>query len=143
LQFSENNSYREYFVERFGVPAEIIEKYHFYEHGRNIWAYTGKFIKTNNVECVGVRALRVKKNIKPTTAFLRVIGNHCTKNVVELTNEQRTVFMRGQKIEGTFSAEPGYVVVKHGEDILGCGLLTRTGLESQIPGKYREEESWV
>ncbi len=96
-----------------------------------------------HVETMGIRALRIKNIIKPTTAFIRVIGAHCKRNVVNLKPAQATRFLRGETVEGSFKAEPGFVVVKSGEDILGCGIVSTKGLISQIPKKYRYEESWL
>ena len=141
MQFSRNNSYRDYFRSRFGV-GDIIENYDFYEFGHGVWAYTGTYLEVNRIEVMGIRALRVKKVYKPTTAFLRVIGRYATKNVVKLDEKEALKFMQGEKVEGVCGATRGYVVVKRDDDVLGCGLCAGS-LISQIPRKYRVEKTWL
>lgn len=142
LQFSRKNEYRRYFVERFGIAEEIMQNYSFFQRGKSVWAFTGNYLPLEDIETLGIRALRIGKGLKPSTAFLRVIGIHATRNVVELDDEQALRYMRGEDIEENFPVDFGYVIVKGGEDILGCGLY-KGRLINQIPKKYRMEPTWV
>ncbi len=130
-------------MDKFGVSEEIIGRYKFCVHGKSVWAYTGECVGMGNLEVVGIRALRVKNIIKPTTAFLRVIGKYCTKNVICLDDNEALQFLKGNDIRGEFNADPGFVVVRSKTDILGCGLLAGDRLISQIPKKYRVQDSWL
>ncbi len=144
MRFSENNEHRKYFVERFGVPEDIMKKYSFWERGKRVWAFTGSYIEMDNIETLGIKALSLRSTPKPSTAFLRVIGIHATKNVVELDEEQALNFMRGEDIHASFSADRGYVIVKSAQDILGCGFYNgKDLLINQIPKKYRTMDTWV
>ncbi len=141
MQFSKNNSYREYFIERFGIGNEI-EKYDFYEFAQSVWAYSGEYYEDKKIEVMGIRALRIKKVYKPTTAFLRIIGRYATKNVISLSSNDGMKFLKGENIDGVCGNTRGYVVVKSGSDVLGCGLCAGK-LMSQIPKKYRIGETWL
>ncbi len=142
MQFSKNNEYREYFKERFGIGKEI-EEYDFYEFAQSVWAYSGKDVPEGlRIEVLGIRALRTKKTYKPTTAFLRVIGKYATKNVITLEDEDAMRFLKGERIKGVCGDKKGYVVVKSDRDVLGCGLCS-VELISQIPKKYRMEDTWL
>ncbi len=143
MQFLKNNFYRKYFENRFGVPNEIMVRYDFYEHAQGVWAYSGEILNLNELEIIGVRALRKRKGIKPTTAFLRIIGKYAIENVVLLEYEEALRFLMGDRIKRNLSTEPGFVIVKFNKDVLGCGLHTDNELISQIPKKYRINGTWL
>ena len=130
-------------MERFGIPRDIIERYDFYEFAKGVWVTTASRIPEGKIETVGIRALRLSRDSKPTTAFLRVIGKHATKNVVVISSEEGYAFLKGEIIEGVCGEMHGYVVVRTEEDILGCGFCKESSLYSQVPKKYRPEDTWV
>jgi NOL1/NOP2/fmu family ribosome biogenesis protein len=51
--------------------------------------------------------------------------------------------MTGGIIERRFDVERGFVVVKYGEDVLGCGLYDGERLISRIPKAKRIDERWM
>lgn len=142
LQFSEKNEYRDYFVERFGVPEEIMKKYRFFVRGRRVWAFSGEVLDVKNIEIMGIKALTLGSVPKPSTAFLRIVGRFAKKNAIELDEEDALRFLKGKDIEKEFSVDYGYVIVKHEDDILGCGLY-KGKLINQIPKKYRFVDTWI
>ncbi len=142
MQFLKKNDYGKYFVDRFGIPEEIIEKYTFWVRGKRVWAFSGEFIDVKDIEVLGIKALSLGRTPKPSTAFLRVIGKYAKKNVVNLDKEKALKFLEGEDIEGNFDVEQGYVIVKSNNDILGCGLY-KGSLINQIPKKYRYEDTWL
>ncbi len=142
MQFSKKDEYRKYFVERFGVPPEIMDRYYFYERGKKVWAFTGEIVEIENIEALGIRALSLGRGIKPSTAFLRIIGKYATKNIIVLEEKEAEAYMRGEDIEKDFPVKPGYVIVRSRNDILGCGLY-KGKLINQIPKKYRMMDTWV
>ncbi len=142
LQFSERNEYRNYFVERFEIGEKIMERYTFWVRGKRVWAFSGRKINADNVEIIGIKALTLGSVPKPSTAFLRIVGQFAKKNVVELEHESALKFLWGEDIEMEFPVEYGYVIVKHGNDVLGCGLY-KGKLINQIPKKYRFVDTWI
>ena len=146
MPYSKNNEYRDYFVRRFGIPADIMDNYEFYESTSGVWAFSGaKDIDLSKLdaEVVGIRALRVSKALKPTTAFLRVVGHYATKNVVQLNSEQALEALNGIDIEGVCGSLHGYVIIRTEHDVLGCGVCREGTLISQIPKKYRPDKTWL
>ena len=144
MQFSKNNLHRNFFVEKYGIPQEILEKFEFYERGKSVWAFSGEFINLSKVETIGVRALRIGKLIKPTTAFLRVIGKYATRNVVYLDVNDTFKFLRGEDVVfQDDSIERGFIIARNEEDILGCGYYTGVKIISEIPKKYRIQNTWL
>ncbi len=144
MRFSKNNSYRKFFVEKYGVPEEVMEKYEFYERGKSVWAFSGKYVNISKIEVMGIRALRLKKLIKPTTVFMRIIGHYASRNVVHLDMNSSLKFLKGEEIMlNDESVERGFVIVLNPVDILGCGYYTGEKLISEIPKKYRVQNTWV
>ncbi len=143
MPFLQKNEYREYFMERFGISREILEKYIFLERGRKIWAFSGKYLEIGDIELIGIKALTKGRVLKPSTAFLRIVGKRASKNVIRLNYEEMLLFMKGEDIEKSFPVEPGYVIVVWEEDVLGCGFYKNGVLKSQIPSKYRMQDSWI
>ncbi len=143
MQFSKNNSYRNFFVEKYGIPKDIMESYDFYHRGKGIWAFSGEFVE-ENAETIGIRALRIGKSLKPTTAFLRIVGKHATKNVAILDEISFLKFLRGEDVEyHNVRLERGYIIVRNSRDILGCGYYTGEKIISAIPKKYRLQDTWI
>lgn len=145
----EVNEYLRYLEERFGIPRERLLAFRFIKRGRDLWIFTGEpevAAAVGGVEVVGIKALKVspKGLIKPTTDFLRIVGKYATKNVAVLDSEEElTKFMTGGIIERRFDVERGFVVVKYGGDVLGCGLYDGERLISQIPKAKRIDERWL
>lgn len=58
------------------------------------------------------------------------------KNVVEVSNENKNLWMRGEDIP--VEHEDGYVIVKNGEDFLGCGKVKEGMLLNFVPKSRRQ-----
>ena len=142
MQFLQRNDYREYFVKKFGISWEVISHYTFWERGRKVWAFSGKPLELEEVEILGIKALTKGKDLKPSTAFIRIIGKHATRNVVKISDEEAYRFLRGETLEIEADVERGYVIVTTAEDVIGCGFYDGK-LRSLIPSKYRIEDTWV
>ncbi len=81
----------------------------------------------------GIRLLRdTGIGMKPTTYGLKLVGDAITERRVELSREdlEALVFDR-ERLDCPFSN--GYVVLVFRDTVIGCGLVTGRGLETQIP----------
>lgn len=145
MQFLQNNSYRIYFIERFGIPEYVLNTYTFWERGRKVWAFSGELWDINGVEVFGIKALTKGRDLKPSTAFLRIVGKYAKKNVIFLDDNNALAFLRGRELNIDYPADGGYVVVRWKNDVLGCGFYVKEErrLISLIPSKYRLQETWV
>ncbi|MEM2740300.1 MAG: hypothetical protein QXQ29_05825 [Candidatus Bathyarchaeia archaeon] len=135
--------------EKYGFPRHIFDGYTFLVRGGNsIWVFSGHpsmLEMTPSVNAAGIRALHlsIKKTLKPTTIFLQVFGRYATKNIVELRSEEEAVtFMSGGSIAREYNVEEGFVIVKLGDDILGCGFYSNGVLKSKIPKTSRVKSEW-
>ena len=144
----EAEEYLRYFEKRFGIPRDKLSDFVFLKRGKNIWVFTGDSrtaVSLERVETIGIKALTIgKKFLKPTTAFLQLVGCYAAKNVVYLKDERElSVFMTGGIIRRKLDVEKGYVIVKYKSDVLGCGLYDGERLISQIPKSRRIDERWL
>ncbi len=143
MQYLKKDDYRNYFRDVFGISEDILKNYHFYETRSSVWAYSGDIAPISEAEVVGVRALRVRNIIKPTTSFLRIIGKYATKNVIFVDEDQGMRFLSGESLSEICQSLKGYVVVRTASDVLGCGLCRDGILISQVPKKYRPDSTWL
>ena len=140
--------FNRYFESRFGIDEGELSRYIVLKRGKSFWVFRGDWrtLKSlDNVESAGIRALNVSSGMpKPTTAFLRLIGNAARRNIALLEDYvEMAEFMLGGIIRRRFHVGPGFVIVKHGDDVLGCGMYSpRLGLISQLPKHMRAEAAW-
>jgi len=121
-----------YLEERFGIPQAFFSTYEILKGVSNFWLfpktpYLEKLTQLS-VQTVGMLFLRKVSNyLKPTSAFLQRYGYLATKNIVVLTDELINVLKEKNKVEIVLDLDPGYVILKNKNWILGCGLY--------VPGK--------
>ncbi|MBW2057434.1 MAG: hypothetical protein JRH07_01285 [Deltaproteobacteria bacterium] len=130
-----------YFQERFGIVLGAFEGFMLLERPQAYWLLTlsphafnlGKL----RIHTAGIPVLRRIKNfLKPTTTALQTFGKNATRNVVQCDKHQLARLLKGHGVYTNLSIEPGYVVLCHGDHILGCGLYTGRVLLSQIPRSF-------
>jgi NOL1/NOP2/fmu family ribosome biogenesis protein len=66
----------------------------------------------------------------------QLLGPHATKQIIQLSEEEAKAWFNGETIQIKDSRH-GYVIVKRGVDILGCGSLSHGKLQSYIPKSRR------
>lgn len=62
---------------------------------------------------------------------------NATKNVVELDREGMEKWVTGKDVE---VEGEGYVIVKYGKDVLGCGRIVNGKLRNMVPKERRVKE---
>ena len=130
--------FREFVAERFGItlPEWISIK-----EGRRVWLFVDeKEFDEKGVEVFnrGINAgKRGKWGYKPSSSFLQLFGFMATRNIVFVDDEGAKAFMSGKTVE-RFKAygSDGYVAVFYKGRCIGCGLLLKGKLISQMP-KWR------
>ncbi|MDY6778918.1 MAG: hypothetical protein SVU32_09715 [Candidatus Nanohaloarchaea archaeon] len=128
-----------YFEDRFGVDPGYWERFACHESGDSIWITSRSMDVRDQHQTAGIRALRrTNLGLKPTTYILQFLGDELRKNVVRLEAEevQRLVLER-EELETDLPR--GYVVLRFDGEVLGCGLVTGSGLRTQVP-KGRTQE---
>ncbi|HLC85074.1 MAG TPA: hypothetical protein VJH22_04740 [Candidatus Nanoarchaeia archaeon] len=68
----------------------------------------------------------------------QIVGPHCSKNIVEITEDQRADWMSGEDIDRTEDMDAkGIVLIKCGKDFLGCSKTGETKLSNYVPKNRR------
>lgn len=133
--------------ERFGVPPDVFDGHTFWEKGSGkLWAFSGDVPSPATIEALGITFLRVRQeHWKPTTDAVQRFGQHATRNVIDLEDEQARAFVAGEDQERAWDGDWGYLIVTHtiaGEpEPLGVGLYVYGELRSQIPKGRRRDIS--
>ena len=130
--------------ERFGIQKSAFSGFSFYEGPDKIYIFSSEIpskdlagFRIVQTGIVGGRIFGDKERFKPTTNLLQIFGKFATRNIVRLKESEKEDFIRGLDIDGEFEAEEGFVIVKFGEAILGCGLYSSGKLKNQIPKARR------
>ena len=129
-----------YLRDRFGISKRIFSDYSFIVRGEKIWIafkdVLEKDLEGLNIEAIGLlfgRYFEKQKRFKPTTNALQIFGRYATKNIVELDEKEKEMYIRGYDLEKKLNLEEGYVIVKFKNDVLGCGLYREGKIKNQIP----------
>lgn len=129
-----------YLEERFGIEKFHLEAYEILKGSLNYWLFPKnpylELLTNLQVQTVGLLFLRkVSKYLKPTSAFLQRFGYLANKNIVELTSEEIKILKEKQKIKKDLPLEPGYIILKKGDLILGCGLWVSGNIIAYLESK--------
>jgi len=130
----------QFFSDRFGIPSEVFSPYEILRGVSNFWLYPKtEFLQTLSklqAQTVGLLFLRrVSHYLKPTSAFLQRFGYLATKNIVTLDQETLIKLKENRKVPIELPIEPGYVILKDENWILGCGLYISGKLISYLEEK--------
>ncbi len=116
-----------YLNERFGFAQETFDNYHILKGVKNYWLLSKsqhlEKLRSLSVEVVGLVFLRqVSEYLKPTSAFLQRFGYLAKKNVVYLREEDVNFLSEHPFLRIDLPLEPGYVILRDSNWVLGCGL---------------------
>ncbi len=65
-----------------------------------------------------------------------IVGPKAKKNVVELTDKELALWVRGINLDTKTGIE-GYVILKKGKDYFGCGKAFEKGILNHVPKERR------
>jgi NOL1/NOP2/fmu family ribosome biogenesis protein len=65
----------------------------------------------------------------------QIIGPKCNKNILELKDEQRELWVKGYDLD--IDGDLGFVIIKNKDDFLGCGKLRNNKLYNYVPKSRR------
>ena len=98
------------------------------------------FLQVFTVPCVGPAGLYIgeysPRSVRLSMDGAILLGRTARKQFIELSAEQANVWLQGETIQMEVK-EKGYVIVKHKDDILGCGSLSNGQLLSFVPKTRR------
>lgn len=126
--------------DRFGVPPVVLDGLLFQEEKGEVWAATTSLpAGLSSVRPSGLRAFRrTGSGLKPTSAFLSLLGDSITTSRVELAEmgELRQLLL-GKALPSP--ASPGFVAISFCGDVLGCGVVQGGTVRALIPTGRRKE----
>jgi NOL1/NOP2/fmu family ribosome biogenesis protein len=127
-----------YFEIRFGIPYHVFESFALLDRGK-VYALlsclpAAESISSLKLQNAGLPILRkMPTHLKPTTASIQRFAPHATKHIVDITTDQVRELLRAGIMAYDVPLAPGYVILRQGGHVLGCGLLTPGQLRSLIP----------
>jgi NOL1/NOP2/fmu family ribosome biogenesis protein len=106
-----------------------------------------KLQKNSRVEIVGIYLFHeYPEEIRFSLDALHILKNQITKNIIELTKEQKDSWFRGEDIlltkeeQEKFSAQNrGFKVIKYKDDLIGMGKLTDDRITNYLPKERRKK----
>ncbi len=129
-----------YFAARFGVAEDVFSGIVFIPRADAIWAASAVLPPSlSSLRPPGLRALRrMRDRLKPTSLFLRFLGDRITSSRVEIADpgELRTLLLGGE-LPTEMSA--GYVAISFRGDVIGCGAVRDGRVKAVIPTGRRKE----
>jgi len=137
----------EWWVDRFGLPADVFDGYTFWEKGAGkIWIFAADLPSPTNVEGLGMTFLRTRQeHWKPTTNAVQRFGGAATRNVIELAPDEARRFLAGEDLDPDWDGDWGYLIVAHelagGVEPIGVGLYVHDELRSVVPKGRRASVS--
>jgi NOL1/NOP2/fmu family ribosome biogenesis protein len=134
----------EYLEERFGIPRSAFSGFSFHETVDKIYIFSADIphkdlngLRMVQTGIVFGRIFDKGGKFKPTTNALQIFGRFADKNVIDLFEKEKEDFIRGLDIDRHFDVEHGFVIVKFGGDVLGCGMYSEGTIKNQVPKARR------
>ena len=128
--------------ERFGIPREVFDRLPAVEDQETVFVGTPEVMEFDAVRPMrrGIRLARIYPySLKPTTFAMQVLGQHATRNVIGLSDEQVKLLINGGSLNVEVEAENGFVLIGWRDFVVGVGFYKRPVLKSQIP-RFRPVE---
>lgn len=152
-----------FLTDEFGIDENIWNKFVYYFKDDELWFCSSGWKKFLTVDFLGIDknfkhhlissliqrvGLKLAKSVKKeqwkiSTSALQILSPFVIKNIIELENkEQAHIFINGGVVKNLpLNFKPGtYTAVKFDGITLGCGLVIKEGLKSQIPKGRRTVE---
>jgi len=96
--------------------------------------------KTAVIEKIGVYfATLVNNEIRLSIEGTHILKNQIKKNIFELNKEQAEEWMKGRELNIKIGKK-GFIILKHGDDLLGCGKASEEKITNFIPKMRRLKE---
>jgi NOL1/NOP2/fmu family ribosome biogenesis protein len=128
---------------QWGVPTEELKSYIFMQKKENL------FITTEDIKRIELEKLRINSigiyfgeykhnNLRPSIEGSQIIGKFANKNVLEIQEEDVKKWLMGKDLDLEDDANlKGYLIIKHGNDFLGSGMLKDKKVLNFVPKSRR------
>ncbi len=130
--------------ERFDFNYDFYKNHAFIKSSDKIWIASPNVLAHNysglRIEGIGMVFARIiKDGIKITTNAVQLFGRYAKKNVFEISEEEKNLFIRGLDLMKELPTDEGYVILKYNDDYLGVGkyLPKQKLIKNMIPKARR------
>lgn len=122
---------------RFGIPRDLLGDRSFFRAADDR-VFVGPDEVPGDVDPVvgGLCVARLQARVKPTTDFLQAFGDHVSRSVVDVDRDQARAFVAGEDVPRSdldADVSRGWVAVRYGGHVMGCGFWNEEVLESVVP----------
>ena len=126
---------RKYLKEQFGIDLSL--KGAFFKSPRDRIYYVDKDVgdidwKGLKVNSIGMYFAHIRDGMRLSIEGSQLLGPSATKGVLELTDKEADDWMAGIELEKDIE-EKGYILIKHGNDFLGCGKAVIGKILNYVP----------
>lgn len=135
-----------YLRDRFGIQQDdaVLDGLTLEQVSGDVWLVPEQHESAYAVKTYGIRCVRMQDiGLKPTTYALQLLEPAVSQNVVTVDRTQLQELLAGElvpvdAVDGALDGE-GYVGIRYGDRLLGCGLYKNDTVSSRIP-KGRGQE---
>jgi len=93
--------------------------------------------KSVPVERIGIYFARVIGNeVRLSIEGIHILKNQITKNIFDLNDSQANSWLQGEDLQ-IKTPFRGFLIMKHGEDFIGCGKASENKIGNFIPKSRR------
>lgn len=130
----------------YGARVDLSNYLIFEGKERKIWISSKKVLEVRleklKVNSIGLYFGKLKRNekIHLSPEGSQIVGKFAVKNILSLDEEKAKKFMEGSDLTLSLpkNCEPhNFVIVKKGDDILGCSLALENGIRNLLPKSRR------
>lgn len=130
--------------DNFGYQGQL--EYGFLKSGKNkIWLISKDISRLDlrelEIARVGIYFCRTdfKELLRLSIEGSQLIGPECNKRVLEIGKERTKRWIKGKNLnfERELEVRSGFVLLKNGEDYLGCGKLVEKKIWNYVPKERR------
>lgn len=107
------------FVKKLDYVYILSRKNKLYFITRDLERLDTKNLRVNSLG-VYIGEVLYDKELRLSVEGSQIIGAHATKNVVEITKDQMRSWLKGNDLDASLDSN-AFVIIKHGDDFLGCG----------------------
>lgn len=125
---------------QFGFKKKL--NYYFFESNKDKVYIIGKDMQLVDLDKLRIDSIGMyfgtfaHEKLRLSIEGSQIIGPYATKNVLELNDEEFEKWLKGLDFELETELE-GFVLVKHGEDFVGCGKVKNKELLNYVPKSRR------
>lgn len=143
LKRNKKKEVEELLEKEFGIKIPV--PYHLVRQGKDkIRIFTGNLSpndiinlsKLLSIETVGLYFAFMKKQEFRLSFDASILYGKNSKKVIELNKEELKLWLKGEDIYKNIKTK-GFVIIKYGSDVLGCGKISQNKILNFVPKERR------